>query len=137
MTYHSLEQLNKLGLQIKADSYPAKTLGRRSYYIGMKFAVVSRSELMMRGNNKLSVIFIPVIYSCTIEAMAVHVITKLSEAPVRILLFLLTMPSMIGLIRSGSWARDGSSVEYSGCALQVVMTSDIIDSKSGLESLSL
>jgi hypothetical protein len=93
--------------------------------------------MIIRGNNKLSVIFIRVIYSCTMEATAVHVITKLSEAPVRILLFLLTMPSMIGLIRSGSWARDGSSVEYSGCALQVVMTSDIIDSKSGLESLSL
>ena len=91
----------------------------------------------MRGNNKLSVIFIPVIYSCTIEAMAGHVIMKLSEAPVRILLFLLTMPSMIGLIRSGSWRRDGSSVVYSGCALQVVMTSDIIDSKFVVESLSL
>lgn len=40
MTNHSLNQLNKLGLYIAADSYPAKTLGRRSYYIGMKFAVV-------------------------------------------------------------------------------------------------
>jgi hypothetical protein len=85
----------------------------------------------------VSHILIAVICSCILEAKAVHVNTERCEAPLRILLFLLTMPCSIGLIRLGSWTRDGSSRAYSGCALQVLMTSDIIDSNSVLESLSL
>ena len=88
----------------------------------------------MRGNDTLSVILIPVLYSCIREEIAVPLMMKRCEARIQNLLLLLTMPSMIGLIRSGLWRLDGSVTEDSGCALQVLMTSDIIDSKSVLKS---
>ena len=90
--------------------------------------------MVMRGNDTLSVILIAVFYSCIREEKAVHLMMKRCEARIQILLLLLTMPSMIGLIRSGLSSLDGSATEDSGCALQVLMTSDIIDSKAVLES---
>jgi hypothetical protein len=91
----------------------------------------------MSWNGALSLIFILVIHSYIVAATAIEESTKRCEAPHRILLFLLTMPSIIGLVRSRTWTLDGGSIEHSGCALQVLTTSDIIDAKPVLESLSL
>jgi hypothetical protein len=93
--------------------------------------------MIIKWTNTRSVIFFLVIHSYIVAATAIEESTKRCEAPHRILLFLLTMPSIIGLVRSRSWTLDGGSIEHSGCALQVLMTSDIIDAKPVLESLSL
>jgi hypothetical protein len=85
--------------------------------------------MIMRGNNTLSLIFIPAIYSYILDATAIRVSTKRCEAPLLILLFVIRMPFFISSVKLGLSRLDGSSIDCSGFALQVRLASDIIDSE--------
>jgi ABC-type transport system involved in cytochrome c biogenesis permease component len=85
--------------------------------------------MIMRGNNTLSLIFIPVIYSYILEGTAIHVSTKRCEVPLRILLFVIIMPFFISSVKLRLSRLDGSPIDCLGFALQVRLASDIIDSE--------
>ena len=67
--------------------------------------------------------------SCIEGTRAIEGSTKWCPARLRILVLPVTMRSIIGLVRSPSGRVDDTWTRYSGCALQVIMTSDIIEAK--------
>lgn len=94
--------------------------------------------MIMSGDGIGECCFILIFDSYVEEVTGIEESAKWCAPPPRILLFVVTMLSSkgIGLVRPHSRTADNPCAGYLGCALQVIITSDIIDAKTDPVPLS-
>jgi hypothetical protein len=105
----------------------------------MEFAIPLSNDMIMSGHGIRESCFILIFDSYVEESTGIEESAKWCAPLPRIVLFPVTMLSIIGigLVRAHSGMADDPCAGYLGCALQVIITSDIIDAKTDPVPLSL